>query len=66
MTYIGRLQATVAQWVALQPIFDVCSGEKVYEGGRHKREAWLRQKATEKQLRKTLVGVSWELNSRRL
>ena len=28
--YIGRRKATVAQWVALWPIFEVCAGEKVY------------------------------------
>ena len=28
MTYIGRRQATVAHWMALRPIFEVCSGEK--------------------------------------
>ena len=33
ITYIGRRQATVSQWVALQPIFEVCTGEKGYEGG---------------------------------
>ena len=25
MTYIGRRQATVSQWVMLQPIFEVCA-----------------------------------------
>ena len=33
MSYIGRLQATMAQWVALRPIIEVCTGEKGYEGG---------------------------------
>ena len=32
MTYIGRHQATVVQWVALQPIFEVCAGDKSYRG----------------------------------
>ena len=32
MTYTGRLQATVSQWVALRPIFEVCTGGKGYEG----------------------------------
>ena len=27
------MQATVAEWVALQPIFKVCAKEKGYEGG---------------------------------
>ena len=26
MTYIGRRQATLARWVALQQIFEVCAG----------------------------------------
>ena len=29
MTYIGRRQAIVEQWVALPPIFEVCAGDKV-------------------------------------
>ena len=32
MIYIGRRQGTVAQWVALRPIFEVCTGEKSYKG----------------------------------
>ena len=32
MTYIGRHQATVVQWVALRPIIEVCAGEKSYGG----------------------------------
>ena len=33
MTYIGRRQATVEQWVALSTLFEVCAGGKSYEGG---------------------------------
>ena len=54
ITYIGILQATVAQWVALRPIFEVCAGENGYDGGGLRREAWWRQEASEKQLRATL------------
>ena len=32
MTHIGRRQGTVAQWVAMRPIFEVCAGEKGKEG----------------------------------
>ena len=32
VTYIGRRQETVAQWVALRPLFEVCTREKGYEG----------------------------------
>ena len=31
--YIERMQATVAEWVALQPIFEVCTKDTGYEGG---------------------------------
>ena len=66
MIYIGRQQATVAQWVALQPIFELCVGEKGYEGGRSRREPWWRQEATEKRLQETFAGVSMEEKRRRL
>ena len=33
MNYIGRQQGAVAQWVELQTIFEICAGEKGYEGG---------------------------------
>ena len=32
-TYTVRRQETVAQWVALRPIFEVCVQETGYEGG---------------------------------
>ena len=32
-TYLDRMQATVAKWVALRPIFDICVRETGYEGG---------------------------------
>ena len=54
VTYIGRKQATVAQCVALRPLFEVCERGEWYEGGGRRREAWWRQEATEKQLRDTL------------
>ena len=44
--YINKRQATVAEWVALQPIFEVCAKEKgLREGGRFKSrggDRWLR------------------------
>ena len=39
-TYIGRRQATVAEWVSLRPIFEVCAKETGYEGGGRLREPW--------------------------
>ena len=46
MTYIGRRQSTVAQWMSLRPIFKVCEGGKGYEGGGLRREAWWLQEET--------------------
>ena len=65
ITYIGILQATVAQWVALRPIFEVCAEDKGCEGGRRSREACWLQEAAEKQLRATLVEILWEAQMRR-
>ena len=56
-TYIGRRQATVAEWVALRPIFEVYAKETGYEGGGRLREPWWRQAAAEKQLRATLEDI---------
>ena len=39
MTFIGIQQATVAQWVALRPLFTVYSGEKGYDGVGRRRKA---------------------------
>ena len=50
----------------MRPKFKVCAGEKGYEGSGHSREAWRHQEATQKQLRSTLEGVSWEAKMRRL
>ena len=63
--YIGIRKATVAQWVTLQPILEVCAGEKGCEGGGLSREAWWLQEATEKQLQATLERISWEEKKRR-
>ena len=52
--YIERRQATVAQWVALRPLFEVHARETGYKGGGCRKEAWWRQEATEKQLWSTL------------
>ena len=65
MTYIGIRQSTVAQWVALQQIFEVCAGETDYDGGGCRREAWWRQGVTDKQLQETLEGIRWGARSQR-
>ena len=64
MTYIGRRQGTVAQWVALRPIFEVYTGEKGYEGGGIRRGVWWSQEAAEKQFRSTLAEISGEAKRR--
>ena len=48
--YIDKRKATVTEWVALRPIFDVCENETGYEGEGKLREPWWRQEAEEKQL----------------
>ena len=65
MTYIGRQQATVEKWVVLRPISEVYVGEKGYEGGGCRREAWWRQEAEEKKLMAALAEILRESSSRR-
>ena len=45
-TYIERQQETVAQWMALRPLFKVFTKETGYEGGGRRRKVWWRQEAT--------------------
>ena len=56
-THIERIQATVAEWVALRPIFYVYMKEAVYEGGGKLQEMWWQQAAAGKQLRCTLEDI---------
>ena len=58
MTYIGRKQATVAQWIALRPIFEGCASKTGYKGGSFRREDWWRQGVTDKKLWATLEEIS--------
>ena len=39
-TYLDRRQATVLEWVALQPIFEVCTRETGYEGEGNLGDIW--------------------------
>ena len=64
MPYIGIWQVNVAQWVALRPIFEVCTDKKGHEGEGRMRGAWWRQEAAEKQLQSTLAEAC-ESKSRR-
>ena len=54
---IGCTHGKVSQWVALQPIFEVCTSEKGYKGGGRRRDAWWNQEALEAQLRETLEDI---------
>ena len=56
-TYLDRRQATVAEWVALQTIFEVFARETGYEGGGNLWEPRRRQAAAEKQLMVTLKEI---------
>ena len=60
MNYIGIQQGAVAQLVELQTIFEICAGEKGYEGGGLGRDTWWRKEATETQLRLTLDKILQE------
>ena len=39
-SYIGHRQGMESQWVALRPIFEVCTRYKSYEGGGFRRSSW--------------------------
>ena len=53
--YTGRRQATVAEWVAIRPIFVVFVHENMgYAGGERQREPWWRQSSADAQMRNTL------------
>ena len=56
--YIERRQATVAEWVALRPVFEVCAKETGFEGGGRAQEKWWNQTAVENQLKNTLKYIS--------
>ena len=44
-TYVDRQKATVAEWVYLWPIFDVCVRETGYKGGGRLLMLWWGQEA---------------------
>ena len=61
--YIKRRQATVAEWVALRPIFEVFVKETGFEGRGRARNQWWRQTAAERQMETTLKEIlapAWE------
>ena len=63
--YIEQRQATVAQWVALRPLFEVYERETGYEGGGRRRKAWWRQEAAAIKLWSTLADSQEAKRSRR-
>ena len=56
-TYLDRGQATVAEWVGLRTIFDVCARETEYEGGGKLWVPWWRQVEAKKHLRVRLEEI---------
>ena len=40
--YIENRQVTLAEWVDLRPIFEVCAKETGYKGGEKLRDLWWR------------------------
>ena len=40
ISHIGKRQRTMAQWVVLRPILELCARETGYEGGGEIRDAW--------------------------
>ena len=54
---MDRQQATVAEWVALRPIFDVCARYTGYEGGGRLQVLWWRQEAEYNQLKFTVEAI---------
>ena len=55
--YIDRRQATVAEWVALQPILEVFDKDADYEGCWRRLGPWWRQTVTRKPPSATLNDV---------
>ena len=41
--YINRQKTTVAEWVALRPVYEVCEKETGYDGGGKHCDPWRRQ-----------------------
>ena len=64
-SYIEKRQATVAEWVVLRPIPDICDRETGYEGWRRRYEPWWRHTADRKQLGATLKEILSEARARR-
>ena len=57
-TYVDMRHMTVADWVALQPIFDVCARDMGYEEGGRLWVPWWRKAAAKKQLKVKIEAIS--------
>ena len=55
--YINKHQGTVAEWVALRPILEVCDKETAYERGGRQREPWWCQTVAKNQLSAMLKEI---------
>ena len=57
-TYIDKRKAKLVEWVALRPIFDICTKETGYEGGGDGVwDKWWRQAAAEQHLKAMLKEI---------
>ena len=56
--YIDKRQATVAGWVALRPILEICDRGTGYDGGGRIQEPWWRQTVAWKHLSAALEDIS--------
>ena len=63
--YTDRRQTTVAEWVELRPILEVCDRETSYKGGGRCREPWWRQTADRKYLSARLKEIPEAARERR-
>ena len=64
--YTEQRQATIAQWVELRPLFEVCARKKGYEGGGRRRKVSWSQEATRKKLRATLEDTQESKRRKRI
>ena len=64
-TYIDKRQMTVAEWVALRPIIEICDRETGYKGGGRRCEPWWRKTAAWKELSTRLEEISAAERARR-
>ena len=55
--YIGSSQETVAEWVALRPILELCNRETGYKVGVGHQEPWWRKTTSRKHLSAVLKEI---------